>query len=60
MKGLSIDFHGWRGVFLWPRQPDLFNFRLTLGFVTLWVCRFCVSERFAILAKKIQRTEEGR
>jgi hypothetical protein len=50
VKGLSLDFHRWRGVFLWPKR-DLFHFRITFAFVTLWVCRFCVHERVIQLAR---------
>jgi hypothetical protein len=49
--GLSLDWHGWRGMFLWPREADLFHFRITLGFVTVWVCKFCVHEMLHGLAK---------
>jgi len=57
MKGVALDFHSWRGLFRWPREADLFHFRITLGFVTIWVCKFCVSDRFARLAKRIRELE---
>lgn len=51
--GLSFDWHGWRGFFLWPRAADdLFHFRITLGLVTIWICKFCVHERLIQLARK--------
>lgn len=55
MKGIALDFHGWRGVFLWKREADLFHFRITFFFVTLWVCKFCVHERINKMAKAIGR-----
>jgi hypothetical protein len=57
VKGLSLDFHSWRGLFFWPAEPDLFDFRITLGFVTFWVCRRCVSDTFFKMAKRIRDLE---
>jgi hypothetical protein len=57
MRGLALDFHPWRGLFRWPSEPDLFHFRITLGFVSILVCKFCVADRFASLANKIRDLE---
>lgn len=51
MKGLALDVHSWRGVWRWRAEPDLFHFRVTLGFVTLWLCKFCVGDRLNALAR---------
>jgi hypothetical protein len=48
--GLIFDLHGWRG-FSWER--DLFHWRLTMGPLTLMLCRFCVTDRLAIIAKSL-------
>jgi hypothetical protein len=62
--GIIFDFHGWRG-FSWDR--DLFHWRVTAGFMTTMLCKFCVIDRMAMLGAslkeikaKLQRTEEGR
>lgn len=52
-KGVTRDFHSWRGFFFWPHEPDLFHFRITAGFVTLWVCKFCVHERFNAVTRLV-------
>ena len=52
MKGLALSFHSWRGLFSWPKEADLFHFRITLGFVTIWVCRFCATDMLTTLGLK--------
>jgi len=53
MKGIALDFHGWRGFHGWGSEPDLFHFRVTLGWLTVWACRFCVTDRLHRLARQI-------
>lgn len=53
--GLILDFHGWRG-FAWER--DLFHWRLTVGVLTLMLCRFCVTDRLALIAKTLGEVKD--
>lgn len=40
-ESLDLSIHGWRGV--GPDvEPDLFEWRFRLGFLTVTVCRVCV------------------
>jgi len=55
---MILDLHKWRGLFRWPSEPDLFYGRVTLGFVTVWVCRFCVTDRLNAMARIVGRDDD--
>jgi len=48
---MILDWHKWRGLFRWPSEPDLFHGRVTVGFLTIWVCKFCVTDRLRSIAR---------
>jgi len=43
---LDLSLHGWRGIVLWSREPDLFFWELVLGFATLRICRVCLLAKY--------------
>lgn len=58
--GLIFDIHGYRG-FVFER--DLLHWKATAAFVTLMLCRFCVTDRLALISehlKQVRNSLEGR
>lgn len=54
-RSLDLSFHGWRGI--GPDvQPDLFEFRWRLGFVTASLCKVCVLDAYEKLRGTIAET----
>ena len=50
--GIIVDTHGWRGIHGYTDNPDLFHLRITCGFFTIFLCRFCVVDRLRWLARQ--------
>lgn len=58
MGGIILDLHGWRGFHGYHYDPDLFHFRFTFGFVTIYICKFCVADRLRWLARQVTRPRD--
>lgn len=60
-RSLDLSFHAWRGIGSEP-EPDLFEWRYRLGYVTVMLCRVCVLAAYQdarAAAAKLRRTIEG-
>ena len=54
------EIHLWRGFLV---ERDLFYWRLTAGFTTILLCKFCISDRLKIIAETLAEAKaklEGR
>lgn len=62
--GFICDVHRWRGISF---ERDLIHFKITLGLLTVMVCKYCVIDRLAEISRGLEeakallrRREEGR
>ena len=58
MGGIALSWHRWRGIHRYNHEPDLYHWRMTLGFITFWLCKFCVQDRLLWLAKQVTRPRD--
>jgi hypothetical protein len=42
VTAIYLRFHAWRAFRLRPDEPELFHFVVSLGFVSLFICRTCL------------------